>query len=192
MTSFPQKINNNNKTQTAQYQQLHLQPQQQQPPPKQANGSIKASGLNISYAPSLVNSTSTAYSATIVTPTSSDCSEEIILAPSSTESSAIVTSMSSSSSSDNDCYYHARPYQPTAQQHNHLIINEKNNQFNQSYYQNERVIGKFSNMRQYGDYPNENDEQNEITPCLYHNSENSSTLSKNRNSNNHYLRSSAV
>ena len=153
---------------------------------------------------------------TAVTPSSSSTDgSEIILVASSTQSP---TQSSCSSDADyfqqrNQTMYHAHSHHNhqnhhPQQQHvsNNLIINDKHNQYNQSFYQNDRIIAKFSNIRQYVDMPvsdeqDIDDEHEEKTPCLYVSSSNStsnsglnanSTLNKAKNRSNHFLRSSAV
>jgi hypothetical protein len=136
---------------------------------------------------------------------------------SSTDGSEIILVASSSSPTQSSCssdadYFHNNPQQQQQQQRNqmyqqqisnNLIINEKNNQFNQSFYQNDRIIAKFSNIRQYVDVTcddqdqiDEHEDSQEKMPCLFHSSTNgingnNSTLNKNKN-RNHFLRSSAV
>jgi len=98
-------------------------------------------------------------------------------------------------------YHQKQPHQ------NNLIINDKNNQFNQSFYQNDRIIAKFSNIRQYVDVTSndeqeiEDNEQEEKMPCLYLTNSNSSNNNNNTNglgqsslkkSRSNFLRSSAV
>ena len=138
---------------------------------------------------------------TTVTPsTSSTDGSEIILVASSSSPTQ------SSCSSEND-YFHQRNqmYLQRQQQNisNNLIINEKNNQFNQSFYQNDRIIAKFSNIRQYVDITSDEQEiedtdQEEKIPCLYltdSNSSNSANALGNsslKKSRTNFLRSSAV
>ena len=140
---------------------------------------------------------------TAATPcTSSTDGSEIILVASSTSP----TQSSCSSESDyfhqrNNLYHQKQPHQ------NNLIINDKNNQFNQSFYQNDRIIAKFSNIRQYVDVTSndeqeiEDNEQEEKIPCLYLTNSNSSNNNNNTNglgqsslkkSRSNFLRSSAV
>lgn len=136
-------------------------------------------------------------SSTAVTPcTSSTDGSEIILVASSTSPTQ------SSCSSDND-YFNLRNnlYHQKQSHQNNLVINDKNNQFNQSFYQNDRIIAKFSNIRQYVDVTSdeqeiEENDQEEKVPCLYLTNPNSSqsglgnlSLKKSRTN---FLRSSAV
>lgn len=136
---------------------------------------------------------------TAVTPSSLDGSDIILVASSTSPTQ-------SSCSSDTDYYQQQqqqkhqqyRQNQLFHQQKNNLIINEKNNQFNQSFYQNDRIIAKFSNVRQYVDVTSdeqeiEDQDLEEKVPCLYlTNSSGLGNSSLKKVVRNNFLRSSAV